>query len=275
MAGIDPSKNLLSLIRDFAYEKSQGVNESFIVERTCTERRVASLTKQVEELRSQFEVANSEFNEAKRLKETTEQELKGFEVELALNEALIQAVEARIALIQDEIFKVGSEIEALKNKEATLRDEFITEMVEFNDKIRKFQETIASDFQYTVGSTAEQGHIFVKKEVTAIGARTVEDQFAHIVSQITKEQEEYLAEQNIQKQVQLELVDIERKACLIEALMQQAKALEELTRLLNWKRYVLSLVRSYRRDVYVPVAFWKMWRPWLKFFRKVRQTDLL
>ncbi|XP_017985229.1 PREDICTED: uncharacterized protein LOC18601381 isoform X4 [Theobroma cacao] len=263
MAGIDPSKNLLSLIRDFAYEKSQG------------ERRVASLTKQVEELRSQFEVANSEFNEAKRLKETTEQELKGFEVELALNEALIQAVEARIALIQDEIFKVGSEIEALKNKEATLRDEFITEMVEFNDKIRKFQETIASDFQYTVGSTAEQGHIFVKKEVTAIGARTVEDQFAHIVSQITKEQEEYLAEQNIQKQVQLELVDIERKACLIEALMQQAKALEELTRLLNWKRYVLSLVRSYRRDVYVPVAFWKMWRPWLKFFRKVRQTDLL
>ncbi|XP_017985230.1 PREDICTED: uncharacterized protein LOC18601381 isoform X5 [Theobroma cacao] len=205
MAGIDPSKNLLSLIRDFAYEKSQGVNESFIVERTCTERRVASLTKQVEELRSQFEVANSEFNEAKRLKETTEQELKGFEVELALNEALIQAVEARIALIQDEIFKVGSEIEALKNKEATLRDEFITEMVEFNDKIRKFQETIASDFQYTVGSTAEQGHIFVKKEVTAIGARTVEDQFAHIVSQITKEQEEYLAEQNIQKQVLLQL----------------------------------------------------------------------
>lgn len=65
------------------------------MERTCTERRVASLTKQVEELRSQFEVANSEFNEAKRLKETTEQELKGFEVELALNEALIQAVEVR------------------------------------------------------------------------------------------------------------------------------------------------------------------------------------
>ena len=48
---------------------------------------------------------------------------------------------------------------------------------------------------------SEEGHKFVKKEATEIPSRTIEDQLAHIVSQIAKEEEEYLAEQNIQKQV--------------------------------------------------------------------------
>ncbi|XP_038994651.1 uncharacterized protein LOC120118716 [Hibiscus syriacus] len=147
MAGTDPPKNLLSLIRDFASEKSQG------------ERRVVGLKKQIEELPSELEAVNSELEESKRLKETTEQELKGFEVELALNEASIQALEARIALIQDEISTIGSEIEDLKNKEATSR---------------KFQETIDSGFENKniVGNATEEDRKFVKKEVTKIASRT-------------------------------------------------------------------------------------------------------
>ncbi|XVF58169.1 hypothetical protein PTKIN_Ptkin07bG0041800 [Pterospermum kingtungense] len=189
MAGTDPSKNLMSLIRDFATEKSQG------------ERRVIGLKKQIEDLRSEMEAANSELEEAKRLKETTEQELKAVEFQLALNEASIEALEARISLIQDEISTVGSEVEELKVLKRPLFDEFISQMVEFNAKIRKFQETIAAVFENknTVGNASE-GHKFVEKEVTAIASRRIEDELAHIVSQIAKEEEEYLAEQNIQKQ---------------------------------------------------------------------------
>ncbi|KAK8497460.1 hypothetical protein V6N12_016984 [Hibiscus sabdariffa] len=176
MAGTDPPKNLLSLIRDFASEKSQG------------ERRVVGLKKQIEELRSELEAVNSELEEAKRLKETTEQELKGFEVELSLNEASIQALEARIALIQDEISTIGSEIEDLKNKEATSR---------------KFQETIiasGSENKNIVGNATDEDRKFIKKDDTKIASRTIEDQLAHVVSQIAKEEEDYLAEQNTQKQ---------------------------------------------------------------------------
>ncbi|KAL4367790.1 hypothetical protein GQ457_05G010280 [Hibiscus cannabinus] len=205
MAGTDPQQNLLSLIRDFASEKSQG------------ERRVIGLKKQIEELRSELEAVNSELEEAKRLKETAEQELKGFEVELSLNEASIQALEARIALIQDEISTIGSEIEDLKNKEATSR---------------KFQETIASGFENKniVGNATDEDHKFIKKDDTKIASRTIEDQLAHVVSQIAKEEEDYLAEQNTQKQLQLELVDIERKVCLMDVMMRETKALEDLTR---------------------------------------------
>ncbi|TYJ28220.1 hypothetical protein E1A91_A07G244300v1 [Gossypium mustelinum] len=222
MAGIDPPKNLLSLIRDFASEKSQG------------ERRVVGLKKQIQELRSELEAANSELEEAKRLKETTEQELKGFEVELALNEASIQALEARIALIQDEVSNVGSEIEELKNKEATSRDEFICQMLEFNTKIRKFQETIASgsENKNTIGNATEEDHKLVK-EATEIASINFKDQFTHVVSQIANEEEEYLAEQNIQKQLQLELIDIERKVYLMDVITREAKALENLTRYPN------------------------------------------
>ena len=57
------------------------------------ERRVIGLKKRIEELRSEVESANSELEDSKRLKETTEQQLKGFEVELAMNIALIQTLE--------------------------------------------------------------------------------------------------------------------------------------------------------------------------------------
>lgn len=57
---------------------------------------------------------------------------------------------------------------------------------------------------------SEEGPKFVKKEVSAIASRRIEDELAHIVSQIAKEEEEYLAEQNIQKQVISILCVLER-----------------------------------------------------------------
>ncbi|OVA09130.1 hypothetical protein BVC80_9097g228 [Macleaya cordata] len=83
MAGDDHQKHLISLIRDFATEKSQG------------ERRVAGLRKRIEELQSELDGANAELHEAKRSKEIIEQELKGYEFELSLNEASVQALELK------------------------------------------------------------------------------------------------------------------------------------------------------------------------------------
>ncbi|KAL6271297.1 hypothetical protein ACE6H2_028208 [Prunus campanulata] len=75
-----------------------------------------------------LEVANAELEEAKRSKETTEQDLKGYEVELAMNEATIQTLEAliessmqsRISLTQDEISTVGSDLDALKVQQSLI-----------------------------------------------------------------------------------------------------------------------------------------------------------
>uniref|UniRef100_A0A6N2MP78 Uncharacterized protein n=2 Tax=Salix TaxID=40685 RepID=A0A6N2MP78_SALVM len=104
MAATDPQRQLLTLIREFASEKSQG------------ERRMIGLKKRIQELGCEVDVANAEMEEVKCIKETTEQELKGNELQLALNEASIQTLEARISIIQDEISSVGSQVEGLKKK---------------------------------------------------------------------------------------------------------------------------------------------------------------
>ncbi|KAL5740171.1 hypothetical protein ACOSQ2_029351 [Xanthoceras sorbifolium] len=229
MAGTDTKKQFLNLIRDFASEKSQG------------ERRVVGLKKQIKELESELEALNAELEEAKRFKETTEQELKGFEVELALNDTTIQALESRISLIQDEISAVGSDVEALKSEKKVLigcvfcfvvlcRDGFISQMFQLNAKIRAFQQTMAFDFpnDNSVGTAADLK--LSKEEVGEVALTTLEDMLADIGSQTEKEEKEYIEEENIQKQVQLELNDLERKVSLMEAIMKETKALQDLTR---------------------------------------------
>ncbi|RZC08251.1 hypothetical protein D0Y65_015118 [Glycine soja] len=78
--GSDSQKQLLSLIRDFAAEKSQG------------ERRVVNLRKQIEKLTSELSEANAELENAKRYKELVEQDLRGFEVQLMLTESSVQTL---------------------------------------------------------------------------------------------------------------------------------------------------------------------------------------
>ncbi|XP_030954109.1 uncharacterized protein LOC115976768 isoform X2 [Quercus lobata] len=223
MAGNDPQRQLLTLIRDFASEKSQG------------ERRVVGLKKRIEELRYELDTANAELEDAKRAKETAEQELKGYEVELTMNEASIQALEARISLIQDEVSTIGYDVEALKNTEGALRDEFISQMVELNARIRKFhQETMTCDVHHenhvgmATGDSIETKDKHVM-EVTEVDPKTSEDTLAHIISQTTKEEEEFQAELNFQKQVQQDLIDFEKKVSLMEVIMKVKKAVDDIT----------------------------------------------
>lgn len=219
MAGGDTRKQLLTLIRDFATEKSQG------------ERRVIGLKKRIEEVRSELDVANAELEDAKRAKETVEQELRGYEVENALNDHSIQTLDARICLIQDEISSVGSDLDALKVKEGASRDEFIGQMCKLNTMIRKFQETIACNFHYEnhVGTAAEAEHKHAE-EVTEVALKTMEDTLSHTISQISKEEEEYQAEQDLQKKFQQELVDHEKKVSLMEVILEVTKTLHDMTR---------------------------------------------
>ncbi|KAF9663616.1 hypothetical protein SADUNF_Sadunf17G0069900 [Salix dunnii] len=166
MAATDPQRQLLTLIREFASEKSQG------------ERRMIGLKKRIQELGCEVDVANAEMEEVKCIKETTEQELKGYELQLTLNEASIQTLEARISIIQDEISSVGSQVEGLKMTCIFLvffrfvipvlnliawvivlgRDEFICQMFALNVKIRKFQEEkgLSSQEKSSIGTMA--GH---------------------------------------------------------------------------------------------------------------------
>ena len=51
------------------------------------------MKKRIEELRSELDVANVALENGKRLKDTTEQELKGYEVELSMNETSNQTLE--------------------------------------------------------------------------------------------------------------------------------------------------------------------------------------
>ncbi|KAL5101438.1 hypothetical protein RYX36_005765 [Vicia faba] len=98
--GDDPQKQLLSIIRNFSTEKSQG------------ERRVVALRKQIEMLKSKSNVANAELEKARRCKELIEQELKAFELHLFLSEASVQTLEARMSLTQNSMWnlKIWEEI---------------------------------------------------------------------------------------------------------------------------------------------------------------------
>ncbi|RWV87426.1 hypothetical protein GW17_00050576 [Ensete ventricosum] len=88
MASGESQKHLLSLIRNFASEKSQ------------EELRVSDLKKRLLELENDLNVANADLDGAKRSREMAEQELRGSQ--------------ARISLLQEEILKLRSDLDALK-----------------------------------------------------------------------------------------------------------------------------------------------------------------
>ncbi|XP_045795416.1 uncharacterized protein LOC123889936 isoform X2 [Trifolium pratense] len=218
--GNDPQKQLLSIIRNFATEKSQG------------ERRVVTLRKQFETLKSELSDANEELEKSKRCKELVEQELKGFELHLFLSEASVQTLEARVSLIQNDMSVVESDLETLKNEEATLRDLFIRNMLDLNAKIRKFQESIVScdiDFSYSINCRSSTSNYGENDADAALGA--LESRLSEILSQTTKEDDEFQAQQEIYKNVQRELSDCERKVSLMNMIVIETKELQDLTML--------------------------------------------
>ncbi|KAF7113017.1 hypothetical protein RHSIM_RhsimUnG0169100 [Rhododendron simsii] len=220
MAGTDPQKQIFTLIRDFATENSHG------------ERRIVGLKNRIQKLRSELELANAELEDTKRLKEKTEQEIKGYEVELAMNEASIQTLEARVSLIQEEISVTGSDMEALKNEGGDLRDDFIDKMFALNADIRKFQEKMACAFSedYLIRSSMKIGKELCDAKDAEVSKRALENQIAELVSQTNIEEQECQAELNAYNQVQAELIDLERKVFLMEAIMKESIELQDLTR---------------------------------------------
>ncbi|CAN6911063.1 unnamed protein product [Brassica oleracea] len=231
MAGIDTQKQLLSLIRDFTSERSRG------------EQRVVGLKKRIESLQSEVEAANEEVEHAKRIKEVAEEELNGYEVESSLNDATIQSLEARIALLQDEVSTVGNEVDALKNKEGLLRDQFISQMVELNKEIRLvFQRKVAS----SVGNDDTDVEVF--EDGHGADSQAIKDMLSDVNSQLAKEEEGYLAEQNIKEQLQKELDEYEKKMSLMEAITDKTNSVHALAEY-PYSRYFILICHSFRRIV--------------------------
>ncbi|GAB4832231.1 hypothetical protein Ancab_006246 [Ancistrocladus abbreviatus] len=221
MAGTDSQKQLLTLIRDYATEKSNG---------DSPERRIVNLKKQIQQLQSQIDAANAELENAKRLKETTEQELKGYEVELAMNQVTIQTLEARIAWIHNEISTVGSDVNALKNEEGALRDKFINQMLEFNTKIRRFHDLMIHSIQKEScirGPSGEDHDNMARKDAEFIA---LEKKISTRVSQTVAEEHGCEKEKDLHMKLQHDLVDLQRKLDLMEAIRKDMKELQDLTR---------------------------------------------
>ncbi|XP_022635493.1 uncharacterized protein LOC106759252 isoform X2 [Vigna radiata var. radiata] len=217
--GSDSQKQLLSLIRNFAAEKSQG------------ERRVVTLRKQIAKLTSELSMEYEQLEKAKRCKEMVEQDLKGFEVQLMLSEASNQTLEARVSLIQDQISAVGSDLETLKFEEAALREQFFHNMLHMNGKIRKFQESIIICDIDAVDCTAsrDDSQVIIKENDAEVALCDLESTLSEVISQIAKENEEYQEEQNICKNAQQQLIDCERKVFVMGMIVKETKELQDLT----------------------------------------------
>ncbi|CAN8266075.1 unnamed protein product [Cochlearia groenlandica] len=224
MAGIDTQKQLLSLIRDFTSERSRG------------EQRVVGLKKRIDSLQSEVEAANEELEHAKRVKESAEEDLNGYIVESSLNDSTIQSLEARIALLQGEISTVGNEVEALKVLFSNCaysfflcRDQFISQMAELNNEMRLFSDLRAVIFVllqhiYKVSDVKDN------KDRYKAESKAIKDMVNDLNSQLAKEEEGYVAEQNLQKQLHKELDEYEKKMSLMEAITDKTNSIQALAR---------------------------------------------
>ncbi|XP_075501209.1 uncharacterized protein LOC142539554 isoform X1 [Primulina tabacum] len=251
MAGSDSQRQFLSLIRDFAAEKSQG------------ERRIVSQKKRIEELQSELEAASTDLGEAKRERETTEQELKGYEVELSMNQVSIQTLESRNALASKEISKLGSELEALKSEENSLRDGFISKMFELNAQIRKSQQLRDSIFNAeNLCEAKSNGDILGSYKAVSLPAHVgdsprdrsdIENKLALIISQTDENEQQHKAEQVVHEHVRQELIKLEKKASLMESIMAESMELQELSKqMLELEEKCASLGDELQRRFFCP-----------------------
>ncbi|KAG6382852.1 hypothetical protein SASPL_157431 [Salvia splendens] len=220
MAGSDSQKPLLTLIRDFTSEKSQG------------ERRIVNQKKRIEELRSELDAANAELVEAKRDRENTDRELKGHEVELSMNEASLQALEARNALINSDVSALGGKLAELKSEENSLRDGFIARMLELNAEIRKFQEFIVSSsyVDKSAQATPTGGPLITHKQDGEQARLALKNELAQMVLHSDQEEQQYKAEKEMCSMLQEELSNLKRKAMLLESVIKESMELQELSK---------------------------------------------
>ncbi|XP_072953548.1 uncharacterized protein [Typha angustifolia] len=216
MANGESQKQLLSLIREFASEKSHG------------ERRVSDLNKRILEIQCNLDAANADLDRAKMSKETAEQELRGSQVQLVMTDASIQVLQARVAHLQVEISKIRSDLAKLKNEEDTERDIFISKMADMNVKIRKFWEICFQEFM------KHKSHELLHDKGEEVSSeenniKALEDKIKSIDAQIHKLDSDYHGELHDHDKVCQELADIRRRGILVDGVMEETKILKELS----------------------------------------------
>ncbi|KAF2926044.1 uncharacterized protein [Oryza sativa Japonica Group] len=220
-AGGEPQKQLLSIIRDFAAEKSHG------------ERRVTDLKRRLDDLRAASDAAAAELEAAKRAREGAEQELRGGQVQVAIAAASIQALEATISHLQEEISKAGSDLDALKGKGDIERDEFISQMDQLNTKIRQFQQTVSVEFKRQKCSELPSGEGQHVRDMSKIEEsegilKDLIDKVNNADAELHVLEEEYKKDLLHHDEVRRELADTQAKRALMEAVMGETKQLQEL-----------------------------------------------
>ncbi|KAK3001132.1 hypothetical protein RJ639_022207, partial [Escallonia herrerae] len=179
-------------------------------------RRIVNFKRRTQELQSELDAVNADLEDSKRLKEVTEQELKGYDVELAMAEASIQTLEIIKASLED-ISAIGSNLEAIK---VDSQDDFIDRMLKLNSNVRNFQDTVKYAFDEAnsngTASKDEPGSKATNAEDAEVSRRALENELPQIMSQTTAVEQEYPADQNANKQIEQELLDVERKTSEFE-----------------------------------------------------------
>ncbi|XP_062233181.1 uncharacterized protein LOC133930539 [Phragmites australis] len=220
-AGGETPKQLLSIIRDFASEKSHG------------ERRVSGLKRHLADLRAAADSAAAELDAAKQAREAAEQELRGSQVQAAIATSSIQALEATISRLQEEITNVGSDLDALKRKGDGERDEFISQMHEMNAKIRQFQQMVSLELAEDnhSGLLSTEGQDVGDKNKTMESEdilKDLVDKVSNVDAEVHVLDGEYQKDLLDHDKVRQELADFQAKRALMEAVMGEMKQLQEL-----------------------------------------------
>ncbi|XP_025812539.1 uncharacterized protein LOC112889948 isoform X1 [Panicum hallii] len=239
-AGSETPKQLLSIIRDFASEKSHG------------ERRVCDLKRRLADVRAAADAAAAELDAAKREREAAEQELRGSQAQAAIAAATIQALEATVSRLQEEISKAGTDLDAIKfelelagmcsrclmnflqkSKEDSERDDFISQMHDMNAKIRQFQQMVSlelaeynqSDLQSTEGQHVGDMTETVESEGIL---KNLTDKVSRIDAEVQLLEGAYKKDLLDHDKVRQELADIQANRALMEAVMGESKQLKEI-----------------------------------------------
>ncbi|XBI08660.1 hypothetical protein VPH35_136359 [Triticum aestivum] len=236
-AGGQPQKQFLSIIRDFAAEKSHG------------ERTVSGLKRRLDDVVSASDAATAELEAAKRAREAAETELRGSEVQASIADASIQALEATISHLQEEIAKLGSELDALKSTEDIEREEFLRQMLEMNARIRQFQQKASAELAERCsgppsadgkqGKSAEGQNVSDMNETMDSEGMLTDsaDQMNKMNAEVHVLEEEYqkdllelekLSQDCLVLQLRHELADVRAKRALMEAVMKETKKLQEI-----------------------------------------------
>ncbi|CAD6339674.1 unnamed protein product [Miscanthus lutarioriparius] len=220
-SGGDTPKQLLSIIRDFAYEKSHG------------ERRVSDLKRRLADARAAADAAAAELEAAKRAREAAEQDLRGSQVQAAIAADSILALEATISHLQEEISKAGTHLDALKSKGDSEREEFSSKMYEMNAKIRQFQQMASlelAEHNHCELLSTEGEHVRDKsKTVDSEGnLKELADKVSNAEAEVQILEEEYKKDLLDHDKVRQELADVQAKRALMEAVMGATKQLQEL-----------------------------------------------